>query len=516
MRGRSMFCDPLSSWGDEIAAILQEDEVKDQRRATARDAANAKQQHSGSPEYGSRPWANNQLTWDGDSSSDQLIVLHRYKRDPSGEPNFQHDKSQSGSYSLTVFPDSDRAHALSPNDPLYVKGGGSHDRFSAYTVLEHNGDIKAAMRALLAKFPDPTIGNAFVGIPMSSNEQPPASTRFRLRTVLELLATRPKPWLVDSMIPANSIGCIYGESGSGKSFFALNLVQSLAEGTPYFDHKIAQSTKIVYIALEGRSGLCNRIRALELSEAALANVHLVLDDFNLRCIDQVDELAQMILATCGPGAVVIVDTLNQATVGAEENSSRDMGEALAGIKSLQAVIGGTVIIVHHAGKDAARGMRGHSLLFAAMDFVIAVERKGKDRSWRLSKSKDGDELGSYPFALVPYTVGMDEDGQPITTCMVKPMQLIPTSVQPPSPLYPTGDALTALNVLKQLIGETPSLIQNGASRKEWRAAFNSAMPNKTSEAQRKAFDRAIEVLLHNGWVVQPHPAYFRDAKGGDL
>lgn len=50
--------------------------------------------------------------------------------------------------------------------------------------------------------------------------------------------------------------------------------------------------------------------------------------------------------------------------GEDESSSQGMWYAVAGAKALQKAIGGLVILVHHTGKDAARGMRGHSSLNA--------------------------------------------------------------------------------------------------------------------------------------------------------
>jgi|CXWL01.1.fsa_nt_gi archaellum biogenesis ATPase FlaH len=59
---------------------------------------------------------------------------------------FRHPYSESGSYSASVK--NGRAHSLSSNDPLFTGGGGggAHDAFSAFTVLQHNGDEKAALK----------------------------------------------------------------------------------------------------------------------------------------------------------------------------------------------------------------------------------------------------------------------------------------------------------------------------------------------------------------------------------
>ncbi|MNZ23295.1 hypothetical protein D3C78_404020 [compost metagenome] len=59
---------------------------------------------------------------------------------------FCHPASESGSYSANIK--NGRVHSLSSSDPLYTggHGGGAHDAFSAFTILFHEGDQKAALR----------------------------------------------------------------------------------------------------------------------------------------------------------------------------------------------------------------------------------------------------------------------------------------------------------------------------------------------------------------------------------
>jgi len=95
-----------------------------------------------------------------------------------------------------------------------------------------------------------------------------------------------------------------------------------------------------------------------------------------------------------------------------------MGKIIAGAKALQAAIDGLVVLNHHTGKDATRGMRGHSSLFAAMDAVIEVTRDGDRRAWSVSKSKDGQDGQEHGFRLSVEPVGVDEFGDALTSCVV--------------------------------------------------------------------------------------------------
>lgn len=59
---------------------------------------------------------------------------------------FRHPDSESGSFSASVL--DGRVHSLSSADPLYTggSGGGAHDAFSAFRVLEHDGDLNSALK----------------------------------------------------------------------------------------------------------------------------------------------------------------------------------------------------------------------------------------------------------------------------------------------------------------------------------------------------------------------------------
>jgi hypothetical protein len=127
---------------------------------------------------------------------------------------------------------------------------------------------------------------------------------------------------------------------------------------------------------------------------------------------------QDLAAVVPADAVVFLDTLNRAAPTADENSSKDMGEILQAAKTLQALTGGLVVLVHHTGKDSTKGLRGHSSLFAAMDVVVEVSRDGERREWKVAKSKDGADGDAHQFKLQVETLGTDEHGDAITSCVV--------------------------------------------------------------------------------------------------
>ena len=140
--------------------------------------------------------------------------------------------------------------------------------------------------------------------------------------------------------------------------------------------------------------------------------------FGLLAGDDVTALADAVQASGCAGGLLVVDTLNRAASGADENSSTDMGAIIDAAKALQSRCGGLVLLVHHSGKDASRGLRGHSSLIAALDASIEVTKTDTGQAWKIDKSKDGADGIAHQFALWPVEIGNHLDGEPITSCVV--------------------------------------------------------------------------------------------------
>lgn len=248
-----------------------------------------------------------------------------------------------------------------------------------------------------------------------ASEPPPPEPRFKLLTADQLRELPPLAWRVRGVLPATGLAALYGPSASGKSFLAFDMATAIAEGQRWFDCRV-EAAPVVYAALEGEAGFKLRAQAWEVSRGRTLpdGLRMMLQPFKLTDPQDVIDLAAVVPA----GAVVVLDTLNRAAPTADENSSRDMGEILEAAKTLQAACGGLVLLVHHTGKNAAAGLRGHSSLFAAMDACIEVSRDGDRREWKVAKSKDGMDGEAYPFKLQVEVLGTEPTGEAITSCVV--------------------------------------------------------------------------------------------------
>jgi hypothetical protein len=256
---------------------------------------------------------------------------------------------------------------------------------------------------------------------VSTPEEPAADTPTKRFPVVDADAftTGPHPgWIIKDVLPKAELAVLFGESGSGKSFAILDMVASVARGVPWRGHRVKQG-RVVYIAAEGAGGFRKRLIAYAgrqgISLKGL-NLGVMASTPNLLLKNDAFDVCKSI----GKADVVVIDTLAQTTPGGNENAGEDMGKALAHCKGIHRSTGALVILVHHSGKDASKGARGWSGLRAACDAEFEVLRlAGGDRILRTSKQKDGDDGATWGFKLDVVDVGFDEDGDVVTSCVIK-------------------------------------------------------------------------------------------------
>lgn len=275
-------------------------------------------------------------------------------------------------------------------------------------ILPRRKDAPALAEPLAVTIPDQCTALAATGAK-------PPEPRYKLLGSDDIHGLPPLQWRIRGALPTAGVAALFGPSASGKSFLGFDMAAAIAGGTRWFDCRV-EAAPVVYVALEGEAGFRLRVAAWEAHHHTELpeQLHMVLQQFKMTEPQDVRDMA----AVVPTGAVVFIDTLNRAAPTADENSSKDMGQILEAVKQLQALTGGLVVLIHHTGKDAAKGLRGHSSLIAALDCAIEVSRDGNLRQWKIAKAKDGADGESHPFMLRVETLGADEYGDPISSCVV--------------------------------------------------------------------------------------------------
>jgi RecA/RadA recombinase len=248
----------------------------------------------------------------------------------------------------------------------------------------------------------------------------------------ELGESAPADSLIAGIVGPEQLAMIYGESGSGKSFATFDMFAHYAMGREWLGHKV-KGGACLYIAAEGRGSWANRVEAFcqhhQLDEEARVMIpfKFIRENINLgrtgngdvaAVIEAAKRFADQVQL---PVDLVAVDTVARATPGSNENDAADMGAFVANMDRVRTALKTTVALVHHSGKNAALGARGHSSLRAAVDSELEVERVAgtKNRMLRVRKSRDGmDDGEAQAFALAVIEIGRDAEGAPITSCVV--------------------------------------------------------------------------------------------------
>jgi hypothetical protein len=243
------------------------------------------------------------------------------------------------------------------------------------------------------------------------------------------------PDLIKGVIPDAEFGIIYGKSGSGKSFAAIDLGYHLAQGAPWRGRKVKQRN-VFYVAAEGAGGVRKRTQAYSEHHGLDASVPFYTRERGVNLYEKNGwtQAAADILAHTGeaPG-VIFVDTLSRSIPGVDENSAKDMSLVIENCQKLGRATGCMVIVIAHAGKNDDQGVRGSSALRAAADFEIAVTRH-LETQWRclkLTKSKDDTDGKEFAFTLASVEVGEDTDGEPVFSAVAVPSDERPTVVKKP-------------------------------------------------------------------------------------
>ena len=324
------------------------------------------------------------------------------------------------------------------------------DAYDLYAHFKHGGDHKAAYRAIGQELRGNVIRPAQFNPPEWMQEPPPydeppewadfgeAEAVFDEADAPSSSARLPFFWFADAepdlnasdfvegLLTERSMSVVYGPSNCGKTFFIVDLALHVAWGREWRGREVDQGA-IVYLSLEGSQGIRNRLAAFRkhheiagaLPFVAMPKpVNLLNDDAD---VNAVIELVRHIGEETGlPVRMVIVDTLSRAMAGGNENSPEDMTALIGNCDRIRDETQSHVCIVHHSGKDEAKGARGHSSLRAATDTEIEIKRDPEltFSSVRVAKQRDLEAGDPFGFTLQRVTLGVNRRGKDVTSCVV--------------------------------------------------------------------------------------------------
>jgi len=317
---------------------------------------------------------------------------------------------------------------------------------------------------------------------------------------------------VQGLLIEQSSVVVYGESNSGKTFWVTDLALCVAAGIPWNGRRVEQGG-VIYCVLEGGQGFRNRVSAWKAQHDALEGpVHFAAIPASLNLLDPDTDTESLIAAIHRAAAhmgipvkLVVIDTLARAMAGGNENAPEDMGALVANMDRIRAATKACVKFIHHSGKDAAKGARGHSSLRAAIDteIEVTVGEDGASRAATVVKQREMRKGDAFAFSLEVIEIGINRYGEPVTTCLVKYSDSEAYAGASLSRRRLPQSQQRALEVLADLVAgvgqsghpATPSGIPS-VPEKWWRDRyFDRALPGAEYDAKQKAFRRAADALI---------------------
>lgn len=202
-------------------------------------------------------------------------------------------------------------------------------------------------------------------------------------------------WLIPNVLPAAGVGMIYGESGSYKSFLALDMALCLAFGIPGQWGAPPVKNDVLFLAGEGPVATAKKRWPawMEWQQIEFRGDHrfLIKDRVPFYTDSDAWEHVKADLAELNAKpSLIVIDTLTRLITGLDENSAKDASMITNFMEQLARYYECFVLAIHHTGKDQNKGARGSSAFYANMDTVISTKLKIGGTELRVRKQKDAD------------------------------------------------------------------------------------------------------------------------------
>jgi hypothetical protein len=317
-------------------------------------------------------------------------------------------------------------------------------------------------------------------------------------------------YLVKSLLPRRGLVIVWGPPKCGKSFWIFDVMMHIVLGWKYRGRRVHQA-EITYLALEGQAGFGNRKEAfqkrfLKPDQTAPA---FRFCGASLNLIKDHRQLIADIRAQGANPSCVVIDTLNRSLVGSE-SSDEDMAAYLKAAAAIEEAFACLVVIIHHCGIDDKRP-RGHTSQTGAADVQISVKKDAQGIvAATVEFAKDMAEGATFVSRLKVVELGTDADGDPVTSCVVEPVETAQdkpaqdkSAKSKPKPLPKTAQiALRALSEAIDEVGAVPPASNHIPQKTktvtddQWREyAYRVGISTGEDRAKQQAFKRASEQLI---------------------
>lgn len=332
----------------------------------------------------------------------------------------------------------------------------------------------------------------------AGDQQPKAVNGFKRSGLFKFVRVdelhyRPPEFLVEGLIETDTLGLIFGDPGSAKSFLAVDLALCVATGTSFHGREVRQGP-VFYVAGEGHNGLTRRFAAwskhagVAFEEAPLFISNRPAQFLDKTSAKEVVEAVHGLADQHGAPVLIVIDTLARNFGPGDENSTAEMSQFVTVIDHLRAEFPDTTLeIIHHTGHASKERARGAMALKAALDSEFKVEKTEMIVRLTNTKMKDAEPPAQITFRLDIVEI---DDGSSSAV-------LVETEVSKGQ--RPLSKSQTvAIDAFVAAASGNPT--GSGVHRDVWQTAFLALKGGNNLESSKKAFRRARKNLLEEGVI----------------
>ena len=333
-------------------------------------------------------------------------------------------------------------------------------------------------------------------------------------SIEDMMGSITKPdWLLKGILERGSNNLLFGESGAGKSLFAMDWAFCMAHAIPWNGHLVKKPLRGVIIMGEGLRGATLRFKALSQKYGKTPKqILLSRKSVNLLNANEADEIIKIVKALGFIPDYIIIDTLHRNMIG-DENSSQDMALFFKSIEKLARELNAAILTVHHNGHGDKGRSRGSSSIKAAMDAEFCVTKTGEGVKFSCTKSKDFGAGKDMMFTIkqveLEGEIFLDDDtGQQITSVYLEYQGAAPDETKGSAyEEYTLSGLVKALETTQKLGGSRTIL---GATEfvvtlEEWRPHAYDFIKAKKKDID---FKKGWQALVNKGIVATDGGLYW--------
>jgi hypothetical protein len=248
-------------------------------------------------------------------------------------------------------------------------------------------------------------------------QEPLFNPQFTLLYEEDFISERPPiSWVLDGIIPTESVSMITGDAGSGKTWMSIDIAVSIAKGLPWMNREVLQGAVLIIDEESGEHRLSNRIKKVIMGHGGPGTP---IYGFSMQCMNATDpthlaEIEKIIIEK--NIKFVVIDALMDVVIGADENSVKEMMPAFKYLRQISSRTGVTFWIIHHTDKSG-KGYRGSSAIKGAVDSMIEITKKENSDSIEIKsiKIRDGEPVqftAKMMFSDFSFNITEDDEEPP--------------------------------------------------------------------------------------------------------